>query len=300
MVRPDQPAPEPSEPPAPFVFATETRERNRHAIRLFDRGFYVGECYFSRMFPNRSGRPSAAETGYIDGLSVAESYRGRGLGRLLMVAALNRLQEMGCRAVRLTTGGSNVRAQNLYYSLGFTLSAGYTWSRTIDNRAPTGIDPYNTALDKALSPFHLEHRFFSAGVWELPYGRGRAFGSNLGRVPDAIPGGWQTSAFAVLETGNPLTITTSGDNLNTGGGYLQVPNVTAQPNLPAGDRTRSRFFRTDVFQKPALYTIGTVPISVVLALLVGMTAGYLGGWADDVLTFITNLFLIVSGVSLLV
>jgi hypothetical protein len=59
-----------------------------------------------------------------------------------------------------------------------------------------------------------------------------------------------------LETGNPLTVTTLGDNLNTGGGYLQVPNRTGEPNLPAGDRTRSKFFNTDVFQRPALYVIG--------------------------------------------
>lgn len=136
------------------------------------------------------------------------------------------------------------------------MSAGYTWSRTIDNRAPNSLDPYNTSLDKALSPFHLAHRFFSAGVWELPFGHGRQYGSNIGRLADAFLGGWQTSGFLVLETGNPLTITTLGDNLNTGGGYLQAPNRTGQPNLAAGDRTRARFFNTDVFQRPAQYVIG--------------------------------------------
>lgn len=142
------------------------------------------------------------------------------------------------------------------FSKGVTLSAGYTWSRTIDNRAPSSLDPYNTALDKGLSPFHLAHRFFTAGVWEIPYGRGRTFGSGSGRIVDAFLGGWQTSGFLVLETGNPLTITTQGDNLNTGGGYLQVPNRTGQPNLPHDQRTRSRFFNTDVFQRPAPYVIG--------------------------------------------
>lgn len=142
------------------------------------------------------------------------------------------------------------------FNKGISLSTGYTWSRTIDNRAPTSLDPYNTVLDKGLSPFHLAHRYYAAGVWEIPFGRGRSFGADVGRFVDAVLGGWQTSAFLVLATGNPLTVTIQGDNLNTGGGYLQVPNRTGDPNISASERTRSRFFNTDVFQRPAQYVIG--------------------------------------------
>jgi hypothetical protein len=51
-------------------------------------------------------------------------------------------------------------------------------------------------------------------------------------------------------------VTTLGDNLNTGGNYLQVPNRIAEANLPGGDRTRTRFFNTDAFVRPALYQLG--------------------------------------------
>ena len=60
----------------------------------------------------------------------------------------------------------------------------------------------------------------------------------------------------MLHSGTPLTITTQGDILNTGGGYTQVPNRKAEVNLPRGEGTRDRFFNTDAFTLPERYTIG--------------------------------------------
>jgi len=156
-----------------------------------------------------------------------------------------------------TYHGMELEAQKRF-SKGVSFTTGYTWARTIDNGGiyETNLNPYDTVHNKALSAFHREHRYFLAGVLEIPVGRGRAFGSNLNRALDAVVGGWQLSSFLVLETGNPISVTTSGDNLNTGGNYLQVPDRIAEPNLPSGDRTRSRFFNTEAFVRPALYQLG--------------------------------------------
>jgi hypothetical protein len=148
------------------------------------------------------------------------------------------------------------------FSRGLSFTAAYTWSKTIDNQGTQ--DPYNYALDKALSAFHLAHRFSLAGVWEVPFGRGRQFGSQSNRLVDAIFGGWQLSAFMVLRTGTPLTITTQGDNVNTGGGYTQVPNRLGEPNLPSDQRTRSRFFDTSVFARPAMYALGNAGRNILI------------------------------------
>jgi hypothetical protein len=148
------------------------------------------------------------------------------------------------------------------FAHGVNFTAGYTWSRTIDNNGT--LDPYNTALDKALSNFHLAHRFFTAAVWEVPFGRSRRFGASSHAVLDAIAGGWQLSTFLVLNTGNPLTITTLGDILNTGGGYTQVPIRTGQVNYNRGDRTRSKFFNTDVFTRPTQYQLGNAGRNILI------------------------------------
>jgi hypothetical protein len=151
-------------------------------------------------------------------------------------------------------------------SKGINFTTGYTWARTIDNGGLGGstLNPYNTVNDKGLSNFHRAHRYFLAGVWEVPYGRGRIFGSNVNRVVDAVLGGWQLSNFLFFETGNPFNITTSGDNLNTGGTFIQVPNRLAEPNLPSSQRTRTRFFNTDVFVRPPMYQLGNAGRNIVI------------------------------------
>ena len=41
-------------------------------------------------------------------------------------------------------------------------------------------------------------------------------------------------------------------------------------------------------------------IATFLAMLIGVTAGYLGGWVDEVLSFLTNVFLVLPGLPLLI
>ena len=148
------------------------------------------------------------------------------------------------------------------FSHGVTFTAGYTWAKTIDDNGTQ--DPYNTALAKALSGLHMAHRFFVAGVWEVPFGRGRRFGSQISRLADAILGGWQASNFLVFRTGNPFSVGTLGDNLNTGGGYSQVPNRLKDATLPRGERTRSKFFNTEVWERPALYQLGNAGRNILI------------------------------------
>lgn len=140
------------------------------------------------------------------------------------------------------------------FSSGLSMVMNYTWARTIDNSGI--IDLRNYPLNKALSGFHMAHRYNIAGVWEIPFGRGRKFGSGANAAVNGILGGWQASGMLVFRTGNPLTIGVLGDNLNTGGGYTQVPNRTKEPTLPRGERTRARFFDTTSFSSPALYQVG--------------------------------------------
>lgn len=47
-------------------------------------------------------------------------------------------------------------------------------------------------------------------------------------------------------------------------------------------------------------SIGAGVLSTILALLIGLTSGYVGGWVDSILGFITNLFLVVPGLALLI
>lgn len=57
--------------------------------------------------------------GYVDYLGVTETERGRGLGRLLVAAALDELRRRGIEMAFLTVRESNAAARSLYASLGF-------------------------------------------------------------------------------------------------------------------------------------------------------------------------------------
>jgi hypothetical protein len=148
------------------------------------------------------------------------------------------------------------------FSNGLSFMANYTWSRTIDNQGI--IDLRNYEINKGLSSFHMAHRYSAAGVWEVPFGRGRRFGSNSSALVNGVLGGWQLSGWLVLRTGTPLSIGILGDNLNTGGGYQQVPHRIAEPTLPRGERTRERFFDTNAFVRPALYEIGNAGRNILI------------------------------------
>lgn len=63
--------------------------------------------------------PESGEA-YVDLVGVDDAYRGRGLGRRLMLAGLTPLRRMpGLRQVNLTVAGGNDPALRLYDSLGF-------------------------------------------------------------------------------------------------------------------------------------------------------------------------------------
>jgi len=182
------------------------------------------------------------------------------------VQARRPFQNIASNRVALSEGfstyhGLETSVQHRFHR-GLSLEANYTWSRTIDNQ--TVLDPYNLPLNKGLSNFHLPHRYSTSGVWEIPYGRGRRFGSGGSAVLNAILGAWQASGVLVLRAGTPLTITTQGDNLNTGGGYTQVPHRLREPSVPKGERNLSRFFDTSAVERPALYVVGNAGKNILI------------------------------------
>ncbi len=62
----------------------------------------------------------AADDCWLEDLYVAETARRRGLGRALVLAALERGRERGARRIELDTNEENLGALALYESLGFS------------------------------------------------------------------------------------------------------------------------------------------------------------------------------------
>ncbi len=59
------------------------------------------------------------EEGVVEGIAVKEEYRGLGVGKRLLSAALAFLAYLGVKRIRLMTLEGNIPARRLYESLGF-------------------------------------------------------------------------------------------------------------------------------------------------------------------------------------
>jgi hypothetical protein len=96
---------------------------------------------------------------------------------------------------------------------GLNLQASYTWSKTITDadslqpccNAGGGLyqDPYNLDLEKSISSQDVPQMFVLSYLYELPFGKGKAF-LNRGGFLNAVFGGWQIGAIQRYQSGEPL------------------------------------------------------------------------------------------------
>jgi hypothetical protein len=99
------------------------------------------------------------------------------------------------------------------FSQGLSLTANYTWSRALGNAVPvtnaintTPVqDPFNLRREYGPLEFDVINRFTAGYVYELPFGRGKAFLAQAPAVVDYLLGGWQINGITTLQGGFPLT-----------------------------------------------------------------------------------------------
>jgi hypothetical protein len=155
------------------------------------------------------------------------------------------------------------------YSHGFTFLSTFTWSKAISDASGfngggsngTGNriqDMFNKKADKGLADTDHRLRFTTAGVYELPIGRGRAIAGGASRLLDAVIGGWGLDGILTLQSGYPITVRRSGDPASVGTDGALRPDLVCDPNLPGGEQTVARFFRTECFPVPEALISGDV------------------------------------------
>lgn len=221
--------------------------------------FFV-ERSFARSMVFKAGYVGNKGTGLPRDIAVNEPPPGPG-----SIQARRPFQNLASVQIRQTDGQSTYHGLELQaekrFSSGLSFITAYTWSKTLDNRGI--LDLWYGGNNKGISALHIGQRYSFAGVWEVPYGKGRRFGSNVPAVANAILGGWQLSGNLVLRSGFPLTVGLLSDIANTGG-ITQVPNLLRNPNLPGSERSSLRYFDTAAFVAPAPYTLGNAGIRPVI------------------------------------
>lgn len=88
------------------------------------------------------------------------------------------------------------------FTEGLSLNGSYSYSR--EHEKIRYLNPQDTQLTDIISPTERPHRFTFSGIYELPFGRNRAVGSEWHPVVDAFLGGWQMQGVYEWQSGEPL------------------------------------------------------------------------------------------------
>jgi hypothetical protein len=143
------------------------------------------------------------------------------------------------------------------FSRGLQFLTSYVWSHALansgtplsgsSNLAPITQTNWATAYSSA--SWDIRHSLTTSFNYELPFGKGKQFGSSMNRFADMFVGGWQANGILTLRTGVPITM--SGANCH--GVWSRclpdyVSGYTGNGNsAPAGGRTPNEYFDTSVY-----------------------------------------------------
>jgi Carboxypeptidase regulatory-like domain/TonB-dependent Receptor Plug Domain/TonB dependent receptor len=153
------------------------------------------------------------------------------------------------------------------FSRGLYLLNSFTWSKTLDNGSQVLEEPngntgtpqnyYDITADKGIGAYDQPFNNTTSFVYELPIGRGRAFGDNMNQVLDAFIGGWTLSGVNTMTSGQPINLRYGPSPVTNNlpsflGGVALRPNVSCDPTN-RGDRpnpTRD-YFNVACVSRPA-------------------------------------------------
>jgi len=134
---------------------------------------------------------------------------------------------------------------------GLIFKAAYTFSKTLakNGARSTGNvgqvqNPFNLRLNNGFSVDNVPQRFTGNALYELPFGRGKKFGSGINRGLDLALGGWTLSGIVTLHNGYHLTApTVAAANCNSSPTNLCRPDVLRNPVLGGSGLVTPRWDR---------------------------------------------------------
>jgi len=156
-------------------------------------------------------------------------------------------------------------------SSGLTFLLGYTYSKSIDDgggQRTLGTDQigaqnsYCIPCERGLSIFDQKHRFVASALYQLPFGKGRAY-MNRG-VAGSLIGGWDLGMIYSKAAGSPVDIMDGQDRSNIGASSMDRPNVVAGVSAKLSKPTPKEWFNVQAFALQPQYTFGNLGRNTVI------------------------------------
>ena len=170
-------------------------------------------------------------------------------------------------------GGSTYNALQATYThrwhSGLDLNVSYTYSKFLDNvqgnsgwafpgTGSSVRNSYNLAAERSVDVTDIPHSLVVNYNYELPFGKGKQFGSDWNRPVNAVLGGWQWTGILTAKSGLPLSITPAQNN-TVGFGFNQRPNVVPGVNPIPQNQSINDWINPAAFSQPAPFTFGDAP-----------------------------------------
>jgi hypothetical protein len=191
--------------------------------------------------------------------------------------------EIGSARTTAASGDGNYNA--LQTSLqkrfgdGLEFQANYTYSKCMTN----AVGFYGTNGGQASTPdvywpnaydgksqwgpcfFDVTNAFNGYITYDLPLGRGRAFGRNMNKLVNAVAGGWQVNALATVHGGFPFTIGNYVDTSHTRApqpraNCIEPGEVFGEYDAPTGGY---QWFNPNAYASPVSGTFGNCGVGTV-------------------------------------
>ncbi len=172
-------------------------------------------------------------------------------------------------AGQTTYNGLSLRVEHRL-SAGLYFLNSFTWSKALGNTEQalenfTGVqvatvqNVRDLKNERGPSSYDVTVMNTTTVVYQLPFGKGRKFGSSWHPVLDAIAGGWSLNAIDTTNSGMPLDIfyTPAASNDVTGrlaewrGVSTMRPNLAGDPSRPSGASMITQYWNKAAFTVPS-------------------------------------------------
>jgi hypothetical protein len=208
-----------------------------------------------------------AQAGYVgsEGHHLFSKYTVNLLDPVTRTRPLSQFSSFGLKGNQGNDNFNALQAQvQRRFKNGFLLQSNYMWSHGIADASigageSVGFQNMSCrACDRSSTNIDVRHYFTANAVYELPFGKGKAFARD--GVSAAVFGGWELAGIASARTGLPINITTSRKAAvmldgNTSG---QRPNYVAGQDIYAANQSIDNWFNPAAFSTPAKYTWGNL------------------------------------------
>jgi len=147
------------------------------------------------------------------------------------------------------------------YSHGLYLLNSFTWSRARDNASGhlevqngdnSRVNYADLASEFGRSGYDQPLNNTTSFVWELPFGKGRRYATNMHPIVEGILGGWRVVGINTITSGMPINLSYSpASNATVSGLPTYRPNLLGDPLAPEDQRTINNYFNKANVEIPA-------------------------------------------------